>query len=218
MPDARSTSTRRHSPPVRRSLRLVVLGNSESGKSFWTKRFIDLLPAAHPVLIWDPTMEWAGSAADAPIANAQTFAGVRELCAAIAGGLVVRRAVIQSARADFAAFCQLCFDAGDLTCVIDEAHIHCKQGLCPDVFLTLMRVSRHRRVNLVLIAQRPHGLAVDLRTQANTFMLFTLRASSSIEWIRNDLDPNLAAMVERLKPREYIKWPGFETNAVSRSV
>lgn len=119
--------------------------------------------------------------------------------------------------AELARLCQLAHDAGDLTLVIDEAHIYCAASNCPPYLLTLMRVSRHRRVNLVLLAQRPYGLAPSLRTQCTDTVLFHLSGGDDRDWVKRERSPELAERVATLKPREWIHWRGSGIVAASIS-
>ncbi len=193
----------------RASSRTLILGDSGNGKSFWAKGQIDALGTAKPILVWDPTAEWAGPSADRPLRGANTFPSVDALCVAL-GRAALPRCVVQIARdadADFRRFCSLAFTAGDCVCVIDEAHNFCRQGKCPVELLDLLRMSRHRRVDLYLIGQRPFALAPDIRDQVNRTVLFRMSGAESLNWCDREREQGLGARVANLAPHKFIEWP-----------
>jgi hypothetical protein len=143
---------------------------------------------------------------------------MRDVRAAFAKG-VPRRTVLQcglAAADDFEDLCRLAGRGGDCTLVIDEAHSWCAQGRCPTYLLHLLRLSRHWRVNLLFIAQRPHTLAVDLREQASRVVLFHMSGQGALDWVRAELSPELPERVAALKPREWIEFPSLATNVARR--
>ena len=156
--------------------------------------------------MWDPTHEWAGLHADAGIRGASTYPSVSALCLAIRSGNMGQRLVVQSdSPEDFALWCELVYTAGDLTAVIDEAHLYCKDGRAPPHLLKLNRVSRHRRVDTIFIAQRPHGLAVDLRDQRTEMHLFFMSGEASLQWVRNECGEEVEKRLRALSPRSHIE-------------
>lgn len=206
--------------PPRRSERWVVFGASESGKSYWTKRQVDRIPASDLVLVWDPTGEWTGPRADKGIARARAFPGMLELIGWVlqhnptgAG----KRLVVQSARPkDFAAFCRFAYLTGDCWVVIDEAHHWCRADRIPRDMVYLSQVSRHRRCNLVLIAQRPTGLSPDLRDNKARTVLFRMPGEASLAWVRNEFGKETEERVRKCPPRSYVE-PQPESDKLSTS-
>jgi hypothetical protein len=194
---------------------LLVLGKRGSGKSYWTKRWVESRPPNEVVFIWDPTAEWAGASADHGLTGANVFRSTRD-AAAVLAKQPLPRVVLQcgpEAWTDFEQLCKLVGRAGDCTFVIDEAHLWCSAGRCPDFLLTIVRLSRHWRVNLVFVAWRPYSLVPDIRDCAGRIILFQQRGKRSIDWVRDELDPELAERVGALQPREYVEWPSGATNA-----
>jgi DNA helicase HerA-like ATPase len=186
----------------------VILGASESGKSWFAKRLVDRLSAAKPVLVWDPQAEWAGPDADAGIRGARCFAGVAELCASLRAGPPApgARLVVQSARrGDFAALCRLAYTAGNLAFVVDEAHQVLKADRCPREAEELMQVSRHRRVDLVLIAQRPTGIGPDFRDNKAECILFRMPGEASLQWVRAEFGKSVEERLRAMPARAWIR-------------
>lgn len=202
----------------RASTRTLVLGDSGYGKSYWAKSEVDSRRDGRPVVVWDPTAEWAGPSADRPLSGANVFPTVAALCA----GLVrapLPRVVLQpprDAEQEFRALCELVFRAGDCVFVVDEAHTFCRMGQVPRELLDVLRMSRHRRVDLYLIGQRPFALAPDIRDQVNRTVLFHMSGGESLAWCDRERARGLGARVLALKPRQFIDWRGAEKSKAGR--
>lgn len=196
---------------ARRSERWIILGASFSGKSWWAKRQVDRLPRTELVLVWDPTREWAGPDADAGIRGALVFPGMAELAVWARDHNPVRegkRLVVQSGRTrprDFPLFCRFAYALGSCWCVIDEAHAWARADSIPRELVYLSQVSRHRRVNLVTIAQRPTGLAPDIRDNKGRTILFRMPGEASLAWVRNEFGKTAEESVRKLPPRCYVE-------------
>ena len=67
----------------------------------------------------------------------------------------------------------LAYAAGDCTLIVEECGVlFTKRQVLSDSIRRVVFMGRHRRVNLVLIAQRAVSIPVDLRSQANRFICF----------------------------------------------
>lgn len=153
--------------------------------------------------------EWAGPRADHGIARARVFGSMAQMLATMRESQghapTFERFVVQSDGArEFALFCRFAYTAGNLTAVIDEAHLWCRHGYAPEELLSLNRLSRHRGVDLVLIAQRPHGLAVDLRDQRSRLHLFPLTGEASLQWVRNECGAEAEKRLRSLPARGFL--------------
>ncbi len=202
-----------HKP--RAAQRRLVLGTSDSGKSYWSKRFVDRLGPGELVLIWDPESEWAGPIAKDGIAHAVCFHSLAQLTAWILTHnprLDGRRLVVQvSGRAQFTELARIAFRAGDLWLVVDEAHSWCSAHKCPEAMLDLVKRCRHRRVSLLLISQRPAGLHPDIRNVKSAVTLFQMPDLLSRQWVRNEISPELELALRKLPLQAYLEWSGGTT-------
>ncbi len=200
---------------ARASDRVLVLGDSGFGKSYHVKGLVNALGSEKPIIVWDPTCEWAGSSAERGLRGARVFHSVESLCTALRTQ-TLSRIVLQcgvTAEEEFAKLCSLVFAAGDCVFVVDEAHNHCRAGQCPKAMLAIVRMSRHRRIDLFVISQRPYTLAPDLRAQVNRTLLFHLSGESDTTWCDKERGRGMGERVYALKPREWIDYPSMKTNA-----
>lgn len=114
--------------------------------------------------------------------------------------------VVQSdGEREFSLFCRLVHTSGRVVAVIDEAHLYCRHGYAPPALLAVNRLSRHRAVDLILIAQRPHGLAVDLRDQRSRLHLFTMTGEASLQWVRNECSADAEKRLRALAPHAFLE-------------
>lgn len=189
----------------RRSTRLLILGASESGKSWWAKRYVDQLSSSKPILVWDPENEWCGRLADSPIKHARSYSSVRQIIAAARSG-PIRRAVLQTnSRRQFELLARLAYEAGDLVLVVDEASSYCRADVCPRSMLDVAQRSRHRRVDLVVIAQRPMLVHPDIRDNKADAVIFRMPGEGSLQWVRSEFGKSVAERVAKLKPRCFVR-------------
>lgn len=213
------------SVPARSSECIIVLGRKGSGKSHWSKGYVDALRGREPVLVWDPKGEWCGPVADRGIRRAERFTSTAALCAWIAQHnprLESRRLVVQPPRvaapsgrgrgrplpphyADFERLCALAADAGDCWLVVDEAATYCRSDVIPETLRELLQVSRHHRVNTLFIAQRPTHLHPDLRDNKDRCILFQMPGEASLAWVRGEFGKTAESAMRKLRPRAWIE-------------
>lgn len=192
----------------RSSERIIVLGASESGKSYWCKRFVDRIDRRALVFVWDPNGEWAGPAHLHGIRGATVFRSTGELVTWIVRNnprpegkrLVVQAGTVR----DLELFCRLAYDAGDCWVVIDEGHTWLRAATCPEEAKELWRKSRHRRCNLLVTAQRPTGLSPDIRDNKARTILFRMPGEASLAWVRGEFGKILESATRKLPARSWI--------------
>lgn len=196
---------------TREALRTLVLGDTRQGKSYWTKRQLDALPPTKPLIVWDPNAEYAGPRQRDGLKGCSAFQGFEAARAALAKAVLPRIAVQCGLDADdeFRALCKLVFAAGHCTFVVDEAHDVCAQGRIPREFLHIVRKTTHRQIDLWVIAHRPYVVSPDCRNQmTQRTVLFHLADADSWRWADRERAAGLSELVKRLKPREFVIWPG----------
>lgn len=215
----------RSAKPDRSSECVIVLGPKGSGKSHWSKGFVDALRGAEPVLVWDPKGEWCGPVADRPVRRAERFPSTSALCAWIAQHnprLEGRRLVVQPPRvaappgrargrplpphyAEFERLCALAADAGDCWLVVDEAATYCRADVIPETLRELLQVSRHHRVSALFIAQRPTHLHPDLRDNRDRCILFQMTGEASCAWVRGEFGKSTELSMRKLRKHTWIE-------------
>lgn len=99
-------------------------------------------------------------------------------------------------------FIKLCYLRGDMTMVIDEAHLICSGRNCPRSLLMSCLVGRHRRLSIVVVAQRFVGVHGSLRANADEFWFWRIIEPSDLEGIADRCGPEVAEQVQGLRVLE----------------
>jgi hypothetical protein len=99
-------------------------------------------------------------------------------------------------------FIKLCFLRGDMTMVIDEAHLICSGRNCPRSLLVSSLVGRHRNLNIVVVAQRFTGVHGSLRANADEFWFWKIIEPADVDGIAERCGVDTANKVFELKPLE----------------
>lgn len=99
-------------------------------------------------------------------------------------------------------FIKLCYLRGDMTMVIDEAHLICSGRNCPRSLLMSCLVGRHRRLNIVVVAQRFTGVHGSLRANADEFWFWRIIEPADVEGIADRCGPEVAEQVTNLRVLE----------------
>jgi hypothetical protein len=73
---------------------------------------------------------------------------------------------------DFAVLCEWLYEDGNFTLGIEEVPMLCQPSYLPPEFDRIVRLGRHRRVNLVWTAQRMAEVARRLTAATDLFLLF----------------------------------------------
>ena len=138
---------------------IVVTGAQGCGKSVWAKQYTS---DTSRLLVYDPTRsypvnyDWDQRTGEEILIgkHKQFRIGIDD------GG-------------DLDTLCDMAYVAGDCTLLIEEAGVLFGRGqkLTSSVRRVIF-MGRHRRVNLLLLAQRAVSIPVDLRSQANRFISF----------------------------------------------
>lgn len=138
---------------------IVVTGAQGCGKSVWAKQYTS---STSRLLVYDPTRSYPvnydwdqRTGEDILIGKHKHF-----------------RIGIDNGD-DLDMLCDMAYVSGDSTLLIEEAGVLFGRGqkLTSSVRRVIF-MGRHRRVNLLLLAQRAVSIPVDLRSQANRFVSF----------------------------------------------
>lgn len=140
---------------------IIIFGNQGEGKTVWAKSY-----ARHQkrLLVFDPVADYTFVDYATPPDEWQP--GV------INGGLKSFRFGTYY-QEELPLFAHTAFAAGDCTFLIEECALIFKRGEeLHDWAKPLVFMGRHRRVNLVLVAQRATKIPIDIRSQANRIITF----------------------------------------------
>lgn len=157
-----------------------VFGMTGMGKTRWTRAFLRDKPR---VIIMDPMVEHDGLLFD-------------DLGALIDHVMHYRTFRVRvEFPDDFAMLCAIAYAARDCWLVIEETQRVLPQSRIepPASFLDIVYRGRHRRVNLLMVSQRPSTVNIAARSQWSRLITFRQSEPADVAWFTNvtgfDLDP-----------------------------
>lgn len=109
------------------------------------------------------------------------------------------------AEAEFPELCKLVIECKNLSFVVEELDIYCRQGKTCQEFYEIIRRGRHHDIELIGVSQRPHGFGRDITSQAKEFYIFNTREPKDIQYFKEYFGEYLVSQVEQLKQYEYVK-------------
>jgi hypothetical protein len=108
---------------------------------------------------------------------------------------------------ELALFCHGAMAAGDCTLIIEECALIFKRGEeLHEWFKPIVFTGRHRRVNLVLVAQRATKIPIDLRSQASRIITFRQTEPGDVNALGDRI--GVKDDVTRLQKLECFDWQG----------
>ena len=181
------------------------LGRKGSGKSWAAKK----LAFAHKgrVWVWDPRAEWAGPVA----ADARgEYSIVRDLPSWLDAAKhsklqPPKRIAFQCRHEDFELWCKLVSLTGNGLFIVDEAHLYASRSPSR-ALVELVRVCRHARADLLLVAQRPAGLCPDIRSQVDSMRCWQFTEPRDLAWIADIAGESFSLGLQRLRNHASVIW------------
>ena len=157
--------------------------------------------------IWDPNREWAGPLSVDGVPGCWPATSWSHATAILRErGDPADRVAWQLPPARFGEWCDLVRRCGDMLAIVDEAHDVASPGRVPAECMTLVRRTRHSRVDLVLVAQRPSGVDINVRSQAHEVTSFAMSESRDLEWIGGHCGSDMRKKVPDLPQGESVTW------------
>jgi hypothetical protein len=144
---------------------IAVFGHRGSGKTTWLMNNLD---SFSPFLLVDPLYDPKFKSL-----NLYTITTLEEGFDLFKIG-DPRRCYISPNLATFDIFCGLCLAKGNITLIVDEVDSYCTSQFMTRHFKELIKIGRHRQVNLVAASRRPHEMNPLIRSQANRFVIFPM--------------------------------------------
>lgn len=177
---------------------VVVVGKTGMGKTQWVRQYIRALKR---VIAQDPMQEYEGMV---------SFETIPELIDHVQEYPAFH---VRYEYADqFEMLCKVAWAAQNVTLLIEEAQrVIPPVGELPDIFTDLVYRGRHRRVSLILVAQRAHTIHIAVRSQFTGMVIFRQTERADVKWIQDvsgfDIDPSGLKPLEfyMVKPDEYAK-------------
>ncbi len=144
---------------------IAVFGHRGSGKTTWLFKHID---SFSPFLLVDPLY-------DPKFKQLQlyTITTVEEGFDLFRIGDPKRCYISPNLNA-FEIFCGLCLARGNITLIVDEVDSFSTSNFMSPHFKELIKMGRHRQVNLIAACRRPHEMNPLIRSQANRFIIFPM--------------------------------------------
>lgn len=196
--------------PAKSSLVVLHFGRKGCGKSYRAKRFVE--SATGDVAVWDPRAEWAGDlAVDAPRSPALLVRSMGRFLEVQAGKPqpLARFLVFQCRAHEFPRWCRWVLARGNMLAVVDELHLFAGPFDSPvksGAFLELIAVSRHARVDVLGMAQRPKRIHGDVREQADQIVSFQCTEPNDLSYFSAKCGKAFTQGLELLRPREFRVW------------
>ena len=183
----------------------LIFGRMKSGKSFHAKRMARKAPGR--VWIWDPNKEWAGPDSVDGIPGCWPATNWDHcLRILLAQGDPAPRIAFQVGADKFPEWCDLVRYCGNMLAIVDEAHETMGPRKLPPQAMSLVRRTRHSRVDLVLVAQRPTAIDVNVRSQAHGVVTFQMSEALDLDWIGGHCGPDIKRRVPDLAQGEFVEW------------
>ncbi len=179
---------------------IAIVGRKGSGKSTALRRIMEPLPC---IVLWDPLGEhcWCPN----PI---QTAERLREFFRWARGQerFGARFIAHSNLPMAFDGFADLVYRRGNLVVGVEEVPMISEPNWLPDGFDRLVRLGRHRGIDLVWTAQRMSEVARRLTSATDRFLLFRHTEPRDIDAIQARCGIDVADRVARLGQHEMLEW------------
>lgn len=170
---------------------ILVLGKTGSGKTQWTKRYLDNCTR---YLALDYNREYAGLV----LPDLDALAAYLDRH----GDSYFR--VTYARPDDFPAVCDMARIVGDLFLVLEEADRFWSTGELDPEFNELIERGRHQRVSLLSLTRFPAECHINVRRQATQIITFEQHEPADLKWLRAvGFDPEEVRALGRF---EYLHW------------
>ena len=116
----------------------------------------------------------------------------------------------------FETIVKLCYLRGNMTLVIDEAHLLCTARSCLGMLMTANLIGRHRRLSLIYVAQSFSAITRPLTRNTDEFWFWRNIEPSDLDGIQERCGKDVRTAVSQLRkleqppegviPGEVLKW------------
>lgn len=120
----------------------------------------------------------------------------------------------------FETIVKLCYLRGNMTLVIDEAHLLCNSRSCPPMLTISNLIGRHRRLSLCYVAQSFAAVTRPLTRNTDMFWFWRIIEPADLDGIRDRCGNETMERVEQLRkldqgtnpvtPGEMVQWDIWE--------
>lgn len=106
---------------------------------------------------------------------------------------------------DFDKICDLLFECGDLTFLVEEIDTFCSSQEIGDNFANIIQRGRHKEISLIGVSQRPYGIHRLITSQAKEIYSFIHREPRDIDYLKSFIGDE-AEKIKDLKQYEFLRW------------
>lgn len=107
--------------------------------------------------------------------------------------------------ADFSEVCNVVYEQGNMMFAIEEvAMLGCSPNHSPKKFKRLMRLGRHRNVDMLYTTQRLEEIPVSLRSATDVFILFSHTEPLALKAIAERCGDDIASKVAAFEGHEFL--------------
>lgn len=109
---------------------------------------------------------------------------------------------------DFDTICQLVYECGDMTFLIEELDRYSKPLTLSKPFKEIIQRGRHEGYNIELIGvtQRPHGIDKLLTSQAKEMFIFNTTEPRDVDYFKDTIGYPVVCKIAALQEYEYVKY------------
>ena len=175
---------------------VIVLGRTGQGKSVWTRQFLKHKPR---IFVFDPLMD-----VRAEYVTQKDLLDIYDT-----GDLSNGDFRLGVASPEYVELLSaISFIAGDAWLVIEEASfLFPPGGRAPEWLREPIFLGRHRRLSILITAQRPTSIPVDLRSQASRIVCFSQHERRDTHWL-DSYFLDQAEQISNLEPLECLDTDG----------
>lgn len=175
-----------------------IVGRKGSGKSTLFRKFLELHPR---VFIFDPMAEhaWVPNTFY-ELDDANQFLAWADMQQTFAGRFIPESEMQEG----FSEACMLVYEHGRMTFGVEEVPMLCQPQWLPPDFDRIVRLGRHRRLNIVWTAQRMSEAARRLTAATDRFAFFSCTEPRDLDAIADRCGPELADRVAGLGHHDWI--------------
>ena len=92
------------------------------------------------------------------------------------------------AERDFDAVCEVVKRLGRLTFLVDECDLYATPSFTPENFLWILKLGRHRDIEVVCVSRRPAEMSRNVTAQAEQFFVFKTTEPRDIMYLKGFID------------------------------
>lgn len=160
---------------------VIVLGKTGQGKSVWTRSF---LQNKKRIFAFDPLQDFDANYLYSSVALADRIDSLRDVEADATTELEYKIAVSRIELLELLGVGS--FLVGNNYLMIEECAYCFEKGMrIPQWLRDIIFLGRHRGVSLIVTAQRPVSIPIDLRSQASRVVSFSQHEGADMDWLRD---------------------------------